>query len=195
MLITTVVPENIGLFCINQMQQGIAMDTQITSEMLTIKTQLEIEHKKEKREWKLKDIEKLRVLAQEHLGIKEIAQKMERSVSSINNALDRFNARLPRHLLPKRHVTPKRRYTKDKGRPAALWTLPRTAKLSTVIYWLEQKKHRIVPTHYAQSTDLSHRLFYVNNQLVPAYRLVAMANEMRRQANEPIFHVENITQE
>ena len=171
------------------------MDTQTNNTVITLNTNPKEEGKREKRDWKLKDIEKLKTLANEHLGIKEIAQKMGRSISSINNALDRFNARLPRVTPPKRPEKPKRRYSKDKTRPKALWTLPRTIKLSRVIYWLEQKKHRIIPTNYAQSADLSHRLFYVNNHLVPAYRLVAMANEMRRQANEAIFHVENITQE
>ena len=173
------------------------MDTLRHNTVMTLNTNPTNHPKVEKKDWKLKDIEKLKTLANEHLGIKEIAYKMGRSISSINNALDRFKARLPRIVAQKKPKTdkPKRRYTKDKARPTPLWALPRIAKLSTVIHWLEQKNHHIIPTHFTQSPDLGHRLFYLNNHLVPAYRLVALANEMRRQANEPIFHVERITQE
>ncbi|MBN9564822.1 MAG: hypothetical protein J0G29_01815 [Alphaproteobacteria bacterium] len=171
------------------------MDSCNFNETIKTKTALGTKTKREKRDWRLKDIEKLKLLAQEHLGIKEIAKKMGRSMCSINNALDRFNARQPRISHAKPQGSPKRHYTIDKSRPQALWTLPRIAKLSSVIYWLQQKKFCIIPTHFTQSTSLGHRLFYINNHLVPAYRLVAMANEMRREANEPIFHVENITQE
>lgn len=149
-----------------------------------------------KKSWSLQEINRLKELADQHISMKKIAQDMGRSIASINTALDRFNARPIKLSRAKPLQERKRRYFKaEKSKPQALWALPICVSFNTVIQWLQSRNVDVRQTSYFQQERPQCQLFYINNQLVPAYQVVVIANKIRHSLKEPIFHVANITQE
>ncbi len=150
--------------------------------------------------WSKQDLDRLKTLLNSYLSMKEIARVMNRTPASINSVLDRNKMRLRKYTkrseaAPTAPPKPKRRTCTDKKSFAeSLTSLPAQMEFSTLVAWLALQGIDVTATAYRQVGNHKASLYYVEGVLMPAYRVLMKANELRTLKGLPLAHVKGITE-
>lgn len=150
-------------------------------------------------EWSPLEINQAREYFLYGLPIKNIAEKMGRSIGSINKALSRFGIRTNtqrRYSLPK--LTSEKKTTKNKLQPpsfdkkilrkhldnwVSFWKVCNYLSAQNVCIY-EQSPH---------GTALVERKFLVNDKILTSSQLLLMANQIRVENNKSAFLVDELS--
>ena len=149
--------------------------------------------------WSKKELSRLKAFLEDYLSVKEIARLMNRTPASINSVLDRNKMRLRKYTrrLGADPVCTRTTHSFPQGRKTfaqEISHLPAQMPFPALIAWLSTQGISVVPTAYHQAGREKVPLYYAKGTLMPAYRVLMMANQLRAHKGLPLAHIPGITE-